>query len=481
MILSTTYTWGQFIPAFSLVGLAAVILLGDAFLTKLPKRFYGVLAAAGTLFTCYFLAQGEHADSFGLLGCIATLFTILLAMDYTKVSCASLSGSDNEDGTAELYALPLVACAGILCLTQAEDLITLFVSLEVITLTSYVLAGYFRRNQGSVEAGIKYLVIGAMSTGMLVFGAAWYFGMSGTFALSSHAAHNVLTSAPGIMAGFLMSVALLFTGAFFKIGAAPMQVWVPDVYQGAPTPVSNFLATASKTAGFVLFSALISPLTPYLNLGLGGIIVGLLAVVTAATLLIGNLGAIPQGNAKRLLGYSSIGQAGFILVFYLPLCFGEASYRSVQSNVMVYLAAYTLATTVAFYAIAMVRTQRGSEELSAFRGLGKTNPRLAFLITVAFASLAGVPLTAGFMVKMLSFFALVDTMGNCMCLAWLLPVMIVCAAAGFYYYFKVIREMYWVKPAEGDKPLCVPVISGIVMTICVVAILLTGTLPLLLN
>ena len=481
--ISSTYTWGQFIPAFSLVGLAAVILMADAFLPKLPKRLYGVLAAIGTFIVAFSLSKTEtgFGVGFGSLAAIATCLSILLAMDYTKVCRDSLSGTDSEDGTAEFYALPLVACAGILCLTQARDLIMLFVSLEIITLTSYVLAGYFRRNQGSIEAGIKYLVIGAMSTGMLVFGAAWYFGMSGSFVLSATTTAAALNSGAAIGAGFLMAIALLFTGAFFKVGAVPMQVWVPDVYQGAPTPVSNFLATASKTAGFVLMGILMLPISAIISNGseLSCTLLCAFAVVIAATLLVGNLGAIVQTNAKRLLGYSSIGQAGFILAFYLVLSDGPVTLAGINANVVLYLLAYTLATTTAFFAIAMVRTQRGSEELSAFRGLGKTNPRTAFLITVAFASLAGVPLTYGFMVKFYAFTSVIYVLGGNPWLVWLLPIMLICAAAGFYYYFKVIREMYWVKPADTDKPLCVPAITAIVMTVCTIAILVLGTMPLL--
>lgn len=469
-----SYSWASFIPAFSLVALACAILLADAFLPKLPKRLFGVIAAVGAAVAGCFCYSNTQCFSYDSLACLATVLSILLAIDYTKVSCDSLSGSDSEDGQGEFFALPLVACAGVLCLTQAHDLIMLFVSLEVITLTSYVLAGYFRRNQGSVEAGIKYLIIGAMSTGMLVFGTAWYFGMTGSFALSSCTMANTLVNLPALTTPLLFALALLFTGAFFKMGAAPMQVWVPDVYQGAPTPVSNFLATGSKAAGFALFTLLAAPC---FHVGsVSYVLMGAIAIVAAATLLIGNLGAIGQTNAKRLLGYSSIGQAGFIIIFYLA-----GSYDVLVSDVVAYLAAYTLATTVAFFAIAMVRTQRGSEELSAFRGLGTTNPRTAFLITVAFASLAGVPLTFGFMVKMASFVTLVSVMQDTCGLCWLLPIMIVCAAAGFYYYFKVIREMYWVKPAEGDKPLCIPVCTGIVMTLCTLAILVLGTLPLLIK
>ena len=201
----------------------------------------------------------------------------------------------------------------------------LFVSLEVVTLSSYVLAGYFRRNQGSIEAGIKYLVLGAMSTGILVYGIAWYFGVVGSFDLGTgpvvHALMGGTAGSPTVGFAFLMAVALLFSGAFFKVGAAPMHVWIPDVYQGAPTPTTTFLAVGSKTAGFALLCILARPFAPMAVPGafMGDVLVWSFAIVAAATLLIGNLGALRQNNLKRLLGYSSIGQAGFILVFFLNM------------------------------------------------------------------------------------------------------------------------------------------------------------------
>lgn len=476
---SATYTWGQFTPAFILIGIAAVLLMADTFIKALPKRAYALTAAIGALLVACLTVSGEHTNAYSFLACLATGLSILVAFDYTKVSCDSIAGGSNDEGTGEFYALPLVACAGILCLTQAADLIMVFVSLEVVTLTSYVLAGYFRRNQGSIEAGIKYLVLGAMSTGILVFGAAWYFGMSGTFILDSAVVLDTLRGgsvASGTVAiGFLMAVALLFLGAFFKVGAAPMHIWIPDVYQGAPTPTTTFLAVASKTAGFALLCALV---VPFRDLAIPGVsvadmLVCVFGIVAAATLLIGNLGALFQSNAKRLLGYSSIGQAGFILVFFVNLS------GPVEALTFQYLTAYTLATVAAFFAIAMVRTQRDSEEISAFRGLGKTNPRTAFLIVVSFASLAGVPLTMGFMVKMASFISLVSAMQSWTCLIWLLPIMVITATAGFYYYFKIIRAMYWEKPQAEDKPLCVPFCTACVMTACAIALIVLGTWPLI--
>ncbi len=473
-LISAMYTWGQFAPEFALVALAVIILMADCFAPRFPKRGYAILAAAGAA-TAAFFVNAESA--FAMIACVTTALVLLLAYDYHKVSCESVGGAGVEEGTSELYALLLIACAGICSLTKARDIIMLFVSLEVVTLSSYVMAGYFRRNQGSVEAGVKYLVLGALSTGLMVFGAAWYYGTTGSFLLSEALVHGLLSCpVTELQTGFFLAMGLLLLGAFFKAGAAPMQLWIPDVYQGSPTPVSAFLAVASKTAGFVV---LLLMLTPFGRLAAVfpdkvGAIVTAISWVAAATLLIGNLGAICQNNAKRLLGYSSIGQAGFILVFFTNI---EMNYLS--EYVAAYLVAYMLATVAAFYAIAMLRTQRGSEEVSAFRGLGKTNPRTAFLITVAFASLAGVPLTYGFIAKFNSFVVFVEAMQNQAGLIWLLPCMILGAATGFYYYFKVLREMYWEKPQEGDCALQVPAVTTAVLTVCAIAIIWLGTYPLI--
>ncbi len=487
--ISASYTWSQFTPSFVLVGIACLILMADCFLPRFPKRGYAIIGALGALLTgCFVMRNGELFGtfaSFTFLACIATGLCLLLAFDYTKVTADSIAGGSNEEGSSEFYALPLIACAGITALTQARDLIMLFVSLEVLTLSSYVLAGYFRRNQGSIEAGVKYLILGAMSTGVLVFGAAWYFGTTGSFMLEPYAIDNALrgalVGATAIRPCFALAMAFLLIGAFFKVGAAPMHMWIPDVYQGAPTPTSTFLAVASKAAGFVVLCALLMPFNVFVVPGghpageVVLVLVNVMAIVAAATLLVGNLGAINQQNAKRLLGYSSIGQAGFILAFFLNM--GEGN--NLVPHVTNYLLAYTLATVAAFAAIAMVRTQRGSEEISAFRGLGKTNPRTAFLITVSFASLAGVPLTLGFVVKFYAFAAAITAMHNWVGICWILPVMIICAAAGFYYYFKVLRAMYWEKPQEGDSPLRVPGVTAGLLTACAVSLILLGTLPLL--
>lgn len=477
-IISSVYTWGQFAPSFCLVGLAVLLLLADAFLPRIPKQLFPLAGAAGAFITTCFMLGGEHMSAFNALACGATALCLLMAWDYRAMVCASVAGGENEDGMAEFAALPLIACAGICALQQARDLVMLFVSLETVTLSSYALAGYFRRNQGSIEAGVKYLILGALSTGIFVFGVAWFFGMTGSFALNSNLELQALGN-PYLGTGFLVAMGMLLVGAFFKVGAAPLHTWIPDVYQGAPTPVSAFLAVASKVAGFVVLLLLCMPLVQMQTVAMPQLkpVVVTLAVVAALTLLIGNLGAIRQQNIKRLLGYSSIGQAGFILVFFVGLPMARLPYY-----VFFYLLVYGLATIPAFFAIEQLRLQRGHEEISAFRGLGKTNPRMALLITVAFASLAGVPLTGGFMAKFYSFYSFVEAAQRWNVLGWwLLPIMIICAAAGFYYYFKVLRAMYWENPQTEDAPVKFSPVCTAVMAISALALVTVGTLPLVLR
>lgn len=472
-LISATYTWGQFTPVFYLVGLAVLLLLADAFLPRLNKQVFPVVGALGAFLAACFMLKGAYANPVGFLVCMGTALCLVMLREYRSVVYASVAGGSEEEGSGELTPLMLIACAGACALTQARDLIMLFVSLETLTLSSYAMAGYFRRNQGSIEAGVKYLILGAVSTGMLVMGAAWYFGTTGCFQLG---AYSIPLSNPYYFTGFLVALGLLLAGAFFKVGAAPLHSWIPDVYQGAPTPVSAFLAVVSKLAGFMVMLLICMPLVRLNEQAPAAVapVVNALAVVAGVTLLIGNLGAIRQSNIKRLLGYSSIGQAGFILIFFVALR------PSLFAEVWYYMLAYALATISAFYGAALVRMQRGSEEISAFNGLGKTNPRTAFLLTVSFASLAGVPLTSGFLAKWSSFRALLSMPeDSCCLLCWLLPIMIVCATAGFYYYFKVLRAMYWENPQEENAPLSVPPITAIVLTVCSLALIVIGTLPLI--
>jgi NADH-quinone oxidoreductase subunit N len=374
---------------------------------------------------------------------VTTIFVILLAIDYRKILARYTEHPGSENGTGEFYALPIFACAGMMWLASAKDLAGAFVALELVTVTFYILVAFMRRNVGSLEAGVKYLILGALSTGFLVYGIAWVYGATGTMDLDRIA--GMLEDGRSLnlpLPGLLFGIALVMIGLGFKIGAVPMQVWIPDVYQGAPTPTTAFLSVGSKAAGFILT---IRFLEPFLASELTrGPVVKLLLILAVATLLFGNLAAIPQTNFKRLLAYSSIAHAGFLL---LALAAGaretETSLSSTQA-VSLYLATYLIMTLGVFFILAQIRIQRDGENITDFNGLGKTNPLLAIALTVLLAALAGVPLTAGFIGKFFVFSLAVEAK------LWIgVGVAFIAAAAGFYYYLNVVRAMWWKIPATA--------------------------------
>ncbi len=482
-------------PAFYLealtVLLGILLLMLEAFGPAHNKKLIGFTAAAGLTFILIlsFFAKGpaDAPDSsvagwalwdfyafdplarfYKGFALVCTILVVLMSLDFSKILKRFTDHPESEAGTGEYFVLPVFACAGMMWMASAKDLAGAFVALELVTITFYILVGYLRRNVGSLEAAVKYLILGALSTGFLVYGIAWIYGTTGTFNLAEmrEAVATVANPLP-----LLFGVALVLVALGFKVGAVPMQAWIPDVYQGAPTPTTAFLSVGSKAAGFIL---LIRFLDPFLAPGspLAGQVIVLLAVMAAATLLVGNLAAIAQTNFKRLLAYSSIAHAGFLLLAiaaWKPL--GEEGTDSVTA-VSFYLATYLLMTLAAFFVLAQVRIHSDDETLDAFKGLGKRNPSLALGLTVIMAALAGVPLTAGFIGKFFVF-ALAVEAG----LWWGVGVAFIGAAAGFYYYFKVIRSMWWEDPAEGAGAIPVPQITRASLIGLTAAVIVLGVWP----
>ncbi len=312
-------------------------------------------------------------------------------------------------------------------LVSAVDFIFIFISLELVTISFFVLVSFTRRNPIALEAGVKYLILGGVSAAFLVYGITWIFGATGETNLeritSAFSGGNINTSAA------TFGAVLITVGLGFKIAAVPFQIWVPDVYQGAPTPVTAFLSVGSKAAGFVV---LIRVLQPFLMLPNMQRLVVLLALLTV---VYGNLAALPQNNLKRLLGYSSIAHAGYLLIAVACLD---------GSALTFYLAAYLIMTLLSFAVMILVSEKTG-DEISSFDGLAKRAPFLAFAMLIAMASLAGLPFTAGFFGK---FFIFVSAIAQKQFA--LVAVGIVTVACGFYYYLKVVRAMYW--PARNASP-----------------------------
>lgn len=474
-----------FTPELFLVCLALVLLLVDAFAPQLPKRYLGLVGAVGvacTFFMTYTAAahgpipgvfwqsfNANHPAAFlsKLIILVSTMLTLFMLVDFKSILSRFVTGdARNQDGTGEIYILPLFACAGMMWMCSAANFIALFVALELTTLSFYVMVGYLRRNVGSLEGGVKYLVMGALSAGLMVFGIAWLYGTTHTFSLGMPLM-QAITAAGGFTPSVSFALALILLGLVFKIGAVPMQVWVPDVYQGAPAPITAFLSVASKTAGMCVLFTFLEPLLHSSMPSYFGLVVTL---ITGATLIVGNLGAIAQTNVKRLLGYSSIGHAGYIL----PMFLAAQPFVGPYPLYVIYLICYLPMTFGAFFVLSMIRTQAGGEDMAAFRGLGKRNPRLAAVATLMFASLAGVPLTAGFTGKLLSFIVMAS---NHMWI--LLGIAIIAAAAGFYYYFKPIRAMYWEKAEEGTAPVKVPVLTGVSLGVLSIVVILLGLAPII--
>ena len=452
--------------------LGVLVLLFEMFADQIDKRTFAYTAMLGlaTVFVAtYFLPAGatETAETgfwsfytadplaifFKRFALVTTILVLAMMVDYAPLVRESIHGASPQAGLGEFFALPLFTCAGLMWMASAIDFVMIFVSLELVTMSFYVLVAFMRRNATSLEAGVKYLILSALSTGFLVYGITWIFGVTGETNLSRVTA--VLVSSSRESGPALFGMVLILVALGFKIAAVPFQIWVPDVYQGAPTPVTAFLSVGSKAAGFVV---LLRVLQPFLVLPQ---MQRLLFLVALATLLYGNLAALPQTNLKRLLAYSSIAHAGYLLIGVVCVA-GEA--------VVYYLAAYLLMTLLSF-AILVVVAQRTGENIEDFNGLSKRSPFLAFGMMIAMASLAGVPFTAGFLGKFYIFNAAIAQRQTALIVAGVVTV-----ACGFYYYFKLVRAMYWETPS-GEEAVPVSALSRLTMTAMIAAIVFFGIYP----
>ncbi|MFM2171827.1 MAG: hypothetical protein RI957_2056, partial [Verrucomicrobiota bacterium] len=416
-------------PAYYLealtVTLGILLLVAEAFVPGKQKTWVGLTAIIGLLLVLAltFTAVGPDkaieskawtkyalwdlykfdatAKFYKILALASAILVLILAIDYRSILSRYTGDTNDENGTAEYYSLIVIATAAMMWMASAKNLAMLFVSLELLTITFYILVAFMKRNVGSLEAGVKYLILGALSTGFLVYGMAWTYGATGSLSFDAitMAASTDTPSAPLLFGAALMIIAL-----GFKVGAAPMHFWIPDVYQGAPTPTTAFLSVGSKASGFV---ALMAVMAPYAASPHADKLFGVLSILACITLVIGNFGAIPQNNFKRLLAYSSIANAGFLLLAVAANRDGSTSLSSPQL-VGFYLASYAIMTMAAFFVLGLIRVETGSENIDALDGLARRNPIMAVAVTVIMASLAGVPLTVGFIGKFFVFRAAME-------------------------------------------------------------------------
>jgi NADH-quinone oxidoreductase subunit N len=375
-------------------------------------------------------------------------------------------------GPGEFAILPLFTTVGLMLLASTNDFMLLFIALELVTISFYILVAYHRRSVVALEAGVKYLILGALSSAFLVMGVAYIFGISGTTRFdflwnSFHTDANPFSPAIGL--GLL----LVLTGIGFKIAMVPFHSWAPDVYEGAPNSITAFLSVGSKAGGLIILMRVLLGIfdTPSAS----AVWVPLLTIGAIASLLLGNLAAIPQRSLKRMLGYSSVGHTGFMLVAIIG---GAASIAGQftppgpdevtgQVAVSVYLVSYLLASFAAFIVLAVLERRLPGLEIHHLAGLSQRSPLLAATMALALVSMAGVPPLSGFIAKLLVILV-----------AWhrglhlLLFFVIFAAVAAFYYYLGPIKAMYWSEPLDPTPIRLNRVTSGVLIALI---ILLIGT------
>jgi NADH-quinone oxidoreductase subunit N len=423
----------------------------------LPLTVVGLLTALGFTF-CAWNGNAVHfgmmqTDNFALafsgICIIGTLLIFLLTQNYFHAK---------SDNIAEYYTLILFALAGMIMMVSYKNMAMLFVGLEIMSVSLYILAGIRKKDFASNEASLKYFLMGAFSTGFLLFGITLIYGATGSFDLDKIQAN--LVNSQAISPIFYPGVILMMIGLSFKVGAAPFHFWTPDVYEGAPSLITTFMSTVVKTAGFAaflrLFAGALAPLHDFW--------VAPLMIIVCLTLFIGNVTALFQKNFKRMLAYSSISHAGYLLFSLIVLT------KNSENNVLVYAAAYTFASIIAFAVLILVKQKTGSDSFESFNGLAKRNPLIALCLTVAMLSLAGIPLTAGFIGKYLMFLNVMTEYKTL-----LVAFAILNALVGFYYYFRVIAAMWFKDGAETE--LSAPAQYKVVLLVSVAITLILGIYP----
>jgi NADH-quinone oxidoreductase subunit N len=422
----------------SMTGLAFAAMFAITNLTVEGSSFGGMLL------------HGGYANFFGALFCFVSFFTVILSRNYFE---------RQKYHRGELYILLLFATIGMMLIASANDLIIVFLGIELMSVCLYVLAGFIRTKERANEAALKYFLLGAFATGFLLYGIALIYGAVGTTNLMMIRSVFAVVSTNIL---FVIGAGFLLIGLAFKAAAVPFHMWVPDVYEGAPTPVTAFMSTGAKAAAFAAFITLFIRTFDFI----GGQVNELLAILAAASMILGNIVAIAQTNVKRMLAYSSIAHAGYMLT---GIATGTLDG---QVGVMFYLAAYTAMNLGAFAIIGLVEHE-GDKNLSLdyYAGLSYSQPLLAVLMAIFMFALAGVPPFAGFFGKYYVFFAAIKAR-----MVWLAIIGVLTSLVSAYYYLRLVVLMFF---HEGRANVEIPP-SRIVLTMIVVSalfVLLLGLFP----
>ncbi len=469
--------WQAVCMEVTMVAVATVVLCLEIVGVK-NKRILGMLALGGVVATAIIgilaidaawsghqvpgaLILAPMAIYLKYLGLLITFITLLISMDYVETQ-TSYPG--------EFYALILYIAAGIMLMAAANELITLFVSLELVSMPMYALAAYLKSNRRSSEAGLKYFLLGAIASAFYLYGASMVYALLGTTRIDLFLPSMSLglANSPALVLGVLC----ILTAFGFKIGAAPFHMWIPDVYEGSPTPVTAYLSTGSKVAGLAV---VLRVLLQGFNTAQPGVLlrhewVLVVMVLSLLSMVVGNLVAIPQKNIKRMLGYSGIAHMGYILIGVTATGVAGTGSDGLSATLF-YVFVYTMTNLAAWAIIILVSNVTRSEQIQDFAGLSKRAPILSLLLLLSMLSLAGVPPLAGFIGKFFLFTA-----------AWqqhlyLLVVFgILASVVSLYYYLGVLRAAYFDAPTD---PSPIPVSGGMkgALAITTLAIVVLGLVP----
>ncbi|MGE6784879.1 NADH-quinone oxidoreductase subunit N [Ensifer adhaerens] len=420
---------GQFVPK----GQDAVLVWASVAVVLLAVlATFTVSDGTQPAYTGMFVAD-PFSIFFKSLFYLSILLTFLLSRNYADIE--GIGGS-------EYYVLLLLALAGMMIMASATDLLSIYVGLELMVLCTYVLTGFLRREQRSNEAALKYVILGAVSTGIFLYGVSLIYGLTGTTQLGQMAA--AVTNDP-LDPGLLLAVVFIVAGLVFKIGAVPFHMWVPDVYEGAPTTITAFMSVGPKAAGFaVILRVFLNPLVASSNVWI------ILAVIAVVTMALGSFVALVQDNFKRLLAYSSIAHAGFAI---LGIVAGGADGIA---SVMLYLLIYTFMNLGIFGAVIMMRSGNFSGEIiEDYAGFAKLHPGLALLMLLYLFSLAGIPPTAGFFAKFYVLVALVERG-----LVLLAVIAVLLSAVAAYFYIRIVMVMFMREPDRVFEPALTPMVGA---------------------
>jgi NADH-quinone oxidoreductase subunit N len=455
------------LPELLLVLLGELILAVDLALPSVRKRNLGWLAFTGlvVIFAVALFSGRPGAEGVMLWGgmirydWMSYVFKLLFLFGAAVTVLFSID-EERLGRRGEFYILLIASTLGMCLMAASADLIFLYLAIETTSIPLYILAGFLTRDPKSTESGFKYLFFGAMTSAIMLYGFSLLYGMAGTTSLYA--------LAEGFQAGnvglgmLLGTLGLILVGFGFKVSAFPFHFWAPDVYEGAPTPVAGFLSTASKAAGFAVLMRVLLVAFP-VEVG-GQHWVTILTVLAVLTMTVGNVLALAQRNIKRLLAYSSIAHAGYVLI-------GVVAASSLgMTSVVFYMIVYLLTNLAAFGAVVAFWRMSGSDEIASYAGLSRRSPVLALVLLVAFLSLAGMPPLGGFIGKVLVFMAAVEAG-----MVWLAFVGVINSIIGLYYYLTVLKVIYLYRSDDDDKLITLPRPYAMALGVLTVGIVLVGS------